>query len=158
MFKWLDITACMFQPPDFHQQNSEAELRWNEHIDFSSGDIEEYSAITDRLHKYQSKKTLSMADKNEDSRTITNPTFSEDLACEANYLRDSQVAQEFEGPADPQKPRTAVSIPYVVVSKSPPEDAEYTLIYFHANSEDIFKSLRTARLLGKIMRVGCRHF
>ena len=46
----------------------------------------------------------------------------------------------------------SIPIPYVFIGKSPPEDGRFTIIYLHASGQDMFSSLKCARLLGKMMK------
>src|SRR3990167_2715337 len=51
----------------------------------------------------------------------------------------------------------ALSIPFLVIDKPIQSESEYTIIYLHANSEDIMSSLRICRLLGEYFRVDYHH-
>jgi hypothetical protein len=46
----------------------------------------------------------------------------------------------------------SISIPYIFIGKSPEVDGKFTIIYLHASGQDMFSSLRCARLLAKMMK------
>lgn len=58
MQRILDITACLFSPPESH--DSEASLLRNERIEFSSGDIEEHSKLANFMHKNPKQEIKSL--------------------------------------------------------------------------------------------------
>lgn len=179
MARFFDITACLFQPPGFDGlKNNEANLRWNERIEFTCGDIEEYTNISDKISMY-TQPTIKVTNKKVTSEDLMSTggteglgtyddAFSRSQKCmntiQTNKLKAQTTTTSANGtpssrvgvpkPKIPQVlPHPATAIPHMVIDKQDMGEAEYTILYFHANSEDIFTSLETTRFLEQIFRV-----
>lgn len=172
--KLVDITSCMFHPPGYNPKDSEIQLKINETIEYSIGDIDEEGGISDKLNHYQrpmlkSKMHVDVVHTYEETldpldgqhvelsaRThSTSPMLRKGVPRFHEHKHVSTREGSLHSPAS--KPSPPVSIPYIRMSKMPKDDGEFTLIYFHANSEDIFKSLILCRYLQKVLRVGSYH-
>ena len=160
MQRFIDITACLFHPPGWNPGADELHLRPNERIDHSSGDIEEYGNIGDKMMGYRVKQVKSMSDYYYDV-----PPLPDDPEAPEGMSKDASpgIVREHRNPRELFKKKTttnglqtktgpAISIPYVTINKIRPEEAEFTVIYFHANSEDLMSSIRLGRLLSDFMR------
>lgn len=169
MQRFIDITACLFHPPGWNPGADEISLRPNERIDYSAGDIDEYGGVGDKVGQYKSKlaKTMSRdcSDYPFDLRADSEPGITVEYPSPARAMMTPQISRDHPNPKTlfrnntntREMPSTktgpAISIPYITINKIRPEDSEFTLIYFHANSEDLMTSIRLCRVLCDFTRV-----
>lgn len=172
MNRFIDITACLFQPPGWNPQADELVFRPNERLEVSMGDIEEHSRVSDKIGGYNPKKIQTMNKENDDQFTpdglesmrslqIKPQTLASPVQAKPPIIRkmdkDMQnVSKSISIAPHKNRQNPAIGLPYIVINQVKPEEEEFTLIYFHANSEDIFRCLRVCRMLSDYMRVGLR--
>lgn len=166
MNRFIDITACLFQPPGWNPSADELVFRPNERLEFSIGDIEEYGKVSEKVTGYNPKKIQTMNKENdiaEGSISCRGTQNSSETLAGRILVKTPIVGKEAKDRSGniskntPAKPRSnpAIGLPYIVINQMKPEDDEYTLIYFHANSEDIFRCLKMCRMLAEYLRVVC---
>lgn len=150
MSNFFDITQCLFRPPTYDPQDSELVLKSNERIEYSAGDLEEYGGVSGKLDIYSHSIPKSMTTK---EPSMLCPRY-EGLSPPKGPSAFT-AAQAAKHNSTPQygKCGPAASIPFLVVDKPIQADAEFTIIYLHANSEDIMSSVRICRILGDYFRV-----
>ena len=169
MNRFINITACLFQPPP---TTNDVEFHSNERLEWSWGDIEEYGSISSKLKMYCPKTVKPMQPQVGEKLTETSqvrpgiiqtgPRLA-DTKIEAlkedggrkkkgqeNGSRSKSRARRSDSQKEAIKDNPALSLPYIMIDRP---DPVFTVIYFHANSEDIFKSLRLARIVGHSMKV-----
>jgi hypothetical protein len=126
------------------------------------GDIEEHcGSVAEKLSLYRPKKPKTLSSEQTEQSEEDHSSHSSRPKQSLHSKSESHVRVE-DGRKDellkamgrlhrsPKSP--ALSIPYITISKPSPADEEFTVIYFHANSEDIFTSLRIARILSEFYR------
>lgn len=174
MNRFIDITACLFQPPGWNPQADEIVFRSTERLEFSIGDIDEYGKVSDKIGDYRGKKIQTMkkendegfkfddADTNRASKKETN-TLVGPVQSKIPFIRKIEKEQvsvsknTSMGTPKPPRQNPAIGLPYILVNQPNIEDEKFTLIYFHANSEDIFRSLKLCRVLAEFFRVVFRY-
>ena len=156
MSRFIDITTCLFLPPT--NSSTEVCLRANEKIDYSLGDIEEYGGISDRVAKYHtmspklgiwhlpSQSELLTSEHSAGQSLLASPEDPRRRITKESALRSRTHIKE--GKSSP-----AISLPYVTINKLDKDREELTVIYFHANSEDMMSSIKIGRLLSEFLRV-----
>lgn len=171
MNRFLDITSCLFNPPGWDPKGTEIEMRSNETIEYSTGDIEEHGKVSSRMMSYRSKNItmFSKARLNTDddesgiksTRYINSDMQKKDITSNDRIHNDEYDNND---PLNTDKvlkkhnfnkyamEEPAISLPYIKIHKIMPQDEEYTLVYFHANSEDMVSSLRICRYLSEFYR------
>lgn len=154
MSSFFDITQCLFRPPNFDPQESEIVFKSNERIEYSAGDLEEYGGIASKLSVYSHSIPKSMASKEPNPLCPKYEGLSPPK--QPPGFTGLQFTQGNTGPSY-GKSGPALSIPFLVIDKPIQSESEYTIIYLHANSEDIMSSLRICRLLGEYFRVDYHH-
>ncbi len=164
MSRFIDINACLFQPPGWNPAAHEVKLNPNEQLAFSVGETQSTEvAVAQKLCLSRPKKarpaTRHATEGSEDDRTSSSSALQKQSSLHSHsdslvHVEDSRKAELLTAMSSLlARPKPASqAIPYLVISKQPRLEEEFTLIYFHANSEDMFTSLRMGRILSEFYR------
>lgn len=90
MQRIFDITGCLFSPPA--SKDTEVQLRRNERLDYTCGDIEEHGRVTDKIGKYAKQEPRFITDKVDYSVT---PSESQVGDYSSHVIRKGAISREW---------------------------------------------------------------
>ena len=171
MGQFIDLSSCLFSPPDMHEFADQIVFRSNERLEYSAGDMDELCCVRDKLTGYHTRAAITtagvrpgqcggdrlddeMSEFAEGSRNAIENMSGGPRRKPLGGRRSFEGSGVVQGKGESSLDRTyAIGIPYIVVIPPDNKETEYTLIYLHSKTEDIFKSMKMARVLAKFMNV-----